>query len=99
MHADGTRSKPTVAPSGQAFSAGYPARSGSMRVTVVPWNAVTQRSPNASFTMSAPRPALYVPVTLFVAGSMRETVLSPWFGTHTEPSGAVAPTTGCRPTG
>ena len=37
--------------------------------------------------------------TVFVVGSIRETLLSPWFGIHTSPSGPTTPSTGNVPTG
>ena len=43
-------------------------------------------------------PTPIVAVTRFVAGSMRETVPSPMFGTHTLPSGAIVPSCGIGPT-
>src|SRR5262249_37248361 len=43
-------------------------------------------------------PTLIVAVTRFVFGSILETVPSVRFGTQTEPSGAIAPSSGCVPT-
>src|SRR5829696_738415 len=58
----------------------------------------TQMSPNAEAAGNGLVPTAIVLTTVFVAGSIRETVLEPRFGTKTVPSSAIAAFSGCLPT-
>ena len=55
-------------------------------------------SPNALAAGNGPRPTGIVSMTVFVAGSIRETVSASTFGTKTVPSGATAAFSGPWPT-
>src|SRR5215210_8731560 len=55
-------------------------------------------SPNAEAAGNGFVPTGIVSTTVFVAGSIRETVLEPRFGTKTVPSSAIAAFSGCLPT-
>jgi hypothetical protein len=58
----------------------------------------TQMSPKAAAAGNGRAPTAIVFATVFVAGSIRETVFDPRFGTKTVPSSAIAAFSGWSPT-
>jgi hypothetical protein len=64
----------------------------------VPAELGTQMSPNAAAAGNGPRPTGTTSMMWFVAGSIRETVFEPLFGTKTVPSSAMAALSGALPT-